>query len=166
MIKTRPAIIRVGDFFIYAVMAVAMFITGAISSRIELKGTLLCLISYHCIIFRTRQTFQWYLGTGCFAWRLTWRDVLERAFPWCGNTYGNRLYRINYSYAKSRRNETAKPKTSLKNPFRALKHRSLLVFGVAAASYNYGFFTLLAFAPFILGLDEHGLGFAFLGWDS
>jgi ACDE family multidrug resistance protein len=57
-----------------------------------------------------------------------------------------------------------KSKTSLMDPFRALKHRSLLVFGISAALYNFGFFTLLAFAPFVLGLDEHGLGFVFLGW--
>ena len=59
--------------------------------------------------------------------------------------------------------ETIK-KTSLLDPFRALKHRSLLVFGIAAALYNFGFFTLLAYAPFVLGLDEHGLGYVFLGW--
>lgn len=55
-------------------------------------------------------------------------------------------------------------KTSIMDPFRALKHRSLLVFGIAAALYNFGFFTLLAYAPFVMGLDEHGLGFVFLGW--
>jgi MFS transporter, ACDE family, multidrug resistance protein len=59
---------------------------------------------------------------------------------------------------------TVKPKTSLADPFRALKHRSLLVLGIAAALYNFGFFTLLAYAPFVMGLDEHGLGFVFLGW--
>ncbi|HYK72896.1 MAG TPA: MFS transporter, partial [Pseudoneobacillus sp.] len=57
-----------------------------------------------------------------------------------------------------------KAKTSLGDPFRALKHRSLLVFGITAALYNFGFFTLLAYAPFVMGLDEHGLGFVFLGW--
>lgn len=57
-----------------------------------------------------------------------------------------------------------KSKTSLLDPFRALKHRSLLIFGIAAALYNFGFFTLLAYAPFVMGLDEHGLGFVFLGW--
>ncbi|KMY50777.1 MFS transporter [Peribacillus loiseleuriae] len=57
-----------------------------------------------------------------------------------------------------------KSKTSLMDPFRALKHRSLLVFGITAALYNFGFFTLLAYAPFVMGLDEHGLGFVFLGW--
>lgn len=55
-------------------------------------------------------------------------------------------------------------KTSFLDPFRALKHRSLLIFGIAAALYNFGFFTLLAYAPFVMGLDEHGLGYVFLGW--
>jgi len=55
-------------------------------------------------------------------------------------------------------------KTSVLDPFRALKHRSLLIFGIGAALYNFGFFTLLAYTPFVLGLDEHGLGFVFLGW--
>ncbi len=59
---------------------------------------------------------------------------------------------------------TTKHKTSLLDPFRALKHRSLVVFGIAACLYNFGFFTLLAYAPFVMGLDEHGLGYVFLGW--
>jgi len=58
----------------------------------------------------------------------------------------------------------AKAKTSLLDPFRAMKHRSLLVFGITACLYNFGFFTLLAYAPFVMGLDEHGLGYVFLGW--
>src|SRR4029078_11675000 len=28
----------------------------------------------------------------------------------------------------------------------------------------FGFFTLLAYTPFPLGLDEHGLGYVFFGW--
>lgn len=59
---------------------------------------------------------------------------------------------------------TAKTKSSLLDPFRALKHRSLFVFGITAALYNFGFFTLLAYSPFVMNLDEHGLGFVFLGW--
>ncbi|EFM08604.1 major facilitator superfamily MFS_1 [Paenibacillus curdlanolyticus YK9] len=58
-------------------------------------------------------------------------------------------------------------KTSLADPFRALKHRALRTFGIAAFLYNFGFFTLLVYAALVLGhlgLDEHGLGFVFLGW--
>ena len=65
---------------------------------------------------------------------------------------------------KANSQHAGKNKTSLKDPFRALKHRSLLIFGMAAALYNFGFFTLLAYAPFVMGLDEHGIGYVFLGW--
>ncbi|MGZ4163928.1 MAG: MFS transporter [Tumebacillaceae bacterium] len=61
-------------------------------------------------------------------------------------------------------NARSKSSASLLEPFRAMKHRSLVVFGVTACLYNFGFFTLLAYTPFVLGLDEHGLGFVFLGW--
>jgi len=65
---------------------------------------------------------------------------------------------------KSKTQNNDMRKTSIMDPFRALKHRSLLIFGIAAALYNFGFFTLLAYAPFVLGLNAHGLGFVFLGW--
>lgn len=60
----------------------------------------------------------------------------------------------------------AQPKkaTSFLDPFRAMKHRSIVVFGLAACLYNFGFFTLLAYAPFVMGLDAHGLGYVFIGW--
>ncbi|USK71369.1 MFS transporter [Peribacillus asahii] len=57
-----------------------------------------------------------------------------------------------------------KTKTSLLDPFRAMKHRSLLTLGIVAALYNIGFFTIMAYAPFIMGLDPKGLGYVFLGW--
>lgn len=56
------------------------------------------------------------------------------------------------------------PRTSLLDPFRALKHRSIVVFGLCAALYNFGFFTLLAYAPFVMGLNAHGIGYVFIGW--
>lgn len=55
-------------------------------------------------------------------------------------------------------------KISLADPFRALRHRALLVFGIGAALYNFGFFALLAYSPFVMDLDAHGLGYVFLGW--
>ena len=54
--------------------------------------------------------------------------------------------------------------TSLIDPFRAMKHRSLVVLGISAALYNFGFFSILAYAPFVMGLGVHGLGFVFLAW--
>jgi MFS transporter, ACDE family, multidrug resistance protein len=55
-------------------------------------------------------------------------------------------------------------RTTLADPFRALRHRGLLTVAVAALLYNFGFFTLLAFTPFPLDLSEHAIGLIFFGW--
>ena len=55
-------------------------------------------------------------------------------------------------------------RTSLGAPFRALSHRGLLTVGITALLYNFGFFTLLAFAPFPLDMDAHEVGLVFFGW--
>ena len=61
------------------------------------------------------------------------------------------------------------PHSSLLDPFRALRHRSLLTVGMTALLYNFGFFTMLAYAPFPLGEPHpiHGaihIGLIFCGW--
>lgn len=53
---------------------------------------------------------------------------------------------------------------SLTAPIRALRHRGLLTMGLTALLYNWGFFTVLGFAPFPMHLDTHLLGIAFTGW--
>lgn len=55
-------------------------------------------------------------------------------------------------------------RSSILDPIRALRHRGLLTMGLTALLYNFGFFTLLAFSPFVLDLDAHGLGLVFFGW--
>jgi predicted MFS family arabinose efflux permease len=55
-------------------------------------------------------------------------------------------------------------RTSLADPFRALRHRGLLVVAVTALFYNIGFFTLLAFAPFPLDMSASQVGWIFFGW--
>lgn len=57
-----------------------------------------------------------------------------------------------------------KSNTSLKEPFRAMKNRSIAVLGIANSLYNFGFFTLLAYSPLILGLNPFNIGLIFLGW--
>ena len=54
--------------------------------------------------------------------------------------------------------------TSLAEPFRALRHRGLLVVALTALLYNFGFFTLLAFTPFPLAMGPRQIGFIFFGW--
>jgi ACDE family multidrug resistance protein len=194
-----------------AVMAVAMLITGAISSRLGIKWTLLLGI-FIIALFSALGGFSnhigmlvglrggWGLGNALFvATALTAIVSLSKggaakaiilyeaaiglgisvgpllggwlgAISWRGPFLGvASLMVIAFvglimlmPKANARKNATSK--TSLLAPFRAMKHRSLVVFGLTACLYNFGFFTLLAYSPFVMSLDEHGLGFVFLGW--
>ena len=56
-------------------------------------------------------------------------------------------------------------RTSLADPFRALKHPALLLLALVAIFYNLGFFTLMAAGPF--ALPSYGamqIGWTFFGW--
>ncbi len=55
-------------------------------------------------------------------------------------------------------------KTSLADPFRALRYPGLLTVAITALFYNMGFFTLLAFAPFPLDMTASQVGWVFFGW--
>jgi ACDE family multidrug resistance protein len=55
-------------------------------------------------------------------------------------------------------------KTSLADPFKALRYPGLLTVALTALFYNMGFFTLLAFAPFPLDMSASQVGWIFFGW--
>ncbi|WP_420030165.1 MFS transporter [Psychromicrobium xiongbiense] len=55
-------------------------------------------------------------------------------------------------------------KTRLRDPLLALGHKGLRYTAGSALFYNFGFFTILAFTPFILGMDAYGIGTVFFGW--
>ncbi|GAA3379394.1 MFS transporter [Streptomyces sannanensis] len=59
-----------------------------------------------------------------------------------------------------------KPKrpTSPLAPLKALRHRGLLTMGIMALLYNWGFFTMLGYAPYPMELSAHQLGLVFTGW--
>ncbi|APC50039.1 MFS transporter [Virgibacillus halodenitrificans] len=194
-----------------AVMAVAMLVTGTITSRIGMKNTLLSGIVIIALFSALGGLSNgiwelvglrggWGLGNALFvATALTAIVTLSKsgnakaiilyeaaiglgisvgpliggelgAISWRGPFLGVATLMViafiglSILMPKSEKVTTETKKTSILDPFRALKHRSLLVFGIAAALYNFGFFTLLAYAPFVLGLDERGLGYVFLGW--
>lgn len=52
----------------------------------------------------------------------------------------------------------------LSAPFRAMGNPALATLAIAAVFYNIGFFTLLAYTPFPLGMNAIGLGLVFFGW--
>ncbi|WP_281975345.1 MFS transporter [Halobacillus litoralis] len=194
-----------------AVMAVAMLVTGFITSRIGMKRTLLSGIVI-IALFSALGGFSngiwelvflrggWGLGNALFvATALTAIVTLSNSGnakaiilyeaaiglgisvgPLIGGSLGAIVWRgpffgvaglmviafigLIVLMPKTNTGRVTTKRTSLADPFRALKHRSLLVLGLTAALYNFGFFTLLAYSPFVLGLNEHGLGFVFLGW--
>lgn len=194
-----------------AVMAAAMLITGAVSSRIGIKWTLLTGVVFIALFSGFGGVSDgiwtlvglragWGLGNALFvATALTAIVTLSRSStakaiilyeaaiglgisvgPLLGGWLGGISWRgpflgvatlmlvafigISALMPKSGGRSSARQKTSLLDPFRALRHRPLLVFGITAMLYNFGFFSLLAYAPFVMHLDEHGLGLVFLGW--
>ncbi|MGX1756699.1 MFS transporter [Streptomyces lydicus] len=62
--------------------------------------------------------------------------------------------------------EQPKPaaKTSLLDPLKALGHGGLAATAVAAFFYNYAFFTVLAFTPFVLNMSPYKSGGVFFAW--
>lgn len=195
-----------------AVMAVAMLITGAISSRIGIKWTLLAGIIVIAVfsalggmagdvwtIIGLRGG--WGLGNALFvATALSaivtlsgsgtakavilyeaavglgisvgplvggWLGAISWRGPFLGVAGLMVIAFLGLSILMPKSSEKAgskAPHTSLLAPFRAMRHRSLVVLGITACFYNIGFFTLMAYAPFVMGLDEHGLGYVFLAW--
>lgn len=61
---------------------------------------------------------------------------------------------------------TPKPavRTRLSAPIRALSHGGLSTTAFSALFYNFAFFTILAFTPFILHMTPYGIGSVFFGW--
>jgi predicted MFS family arabinose efflux permease len=54
--------------------------------------------------------------------------------------------------------------TALSAPLKALRHRSRATMSITALLYNWGFFTMLGYAPYPMELSAIQLGFVFFGW--
>ncbi|WP_407287833.1 MFS transporter [Streptomyces sp. BP-8] len=57
-------------------------------------------------------------------------------------------------------------KTGLLDPVRALGHGGLASAAASAFFYNYAFFTVLAFTPFVLDMSPYGSGGVFFAWGA
>jgi predicted MFS family arabinose efflux permease len=61
---------------------------------------------------------------------------------------------------------SAKParRESITEPIKALRHRSLAITSIVGLLYNWGFFTLLGYSPFLMHLSPLRLGAVFCAW--
>jgi MFS transporter, ACDE family, multidrug resistance protein len=59
---------------------------------------------------------------------------------------------------------TPERKTSIIEPIAALRHRTLTTTGLTGLLYNWCFFTILGYAPFLMNLSPLRLGAVFCGW--
>ena len=59
---------------------------------------------------------------------------------------------------------TPQTKSSIREPITALRHRSLATTSVTGLLYNWAFFTILGYAPFLMGLSALKLGAVFFAW--
>ena len=53
---------------------------------------------------------------------------------------------------------------SITEPLKALRHRALATTSIVGLLYNWGFFTLLGYSPFLMHLSPLRLGAVFCGW--
>jgi MFS transporter, ACDE family, multidrug resistance protein len=58
----------------------------------------------------------------------------------------------------------AEKKSSIIEPIAALRHRALLTTGLTGLLYNWAFFTVLGYAPFLMELSPLRLGAVFCAW--
>ncbi|MDF1703362.1 MAG: MFS transporter [Aeromicrobium sp.] len=190
------------------VTAVAMLVTGAISSRFGAKRTLvigLVLIIVFAAAAGSSGSIEaivafragWGLGNalfiatslaaivssarGGFAGAIILYEAALglgiAAGPLIGGALGNLSWRgpfygvaVLMSIALVaivwRLPDTGRPahSSSITAPLRALRHRGLLTLSIAALLYNWGFFTMLGYAPFPMGLGITQLGLVFFAW--
>ena len=62
------------------------------------------------------------------------------------------------------KDEPTRARVAISAPIRALRHRGLLTVSLSAFFYYYGFFTILAWTPFVLGWGPTAIGLLFFGW--
>lgn len=134
----------------------ALFIATALSAIVGLStsGTAKAIILYEAA-----------LGLGISVGPLLGGEL--GSISWRGPFFGvSVLMLLGFVFILVMLPKIPKPKTrsSLSDPFKALKFPALKTLAIVAFLYNFGFFTLMAYSPYVMGLDEHGLGYVFFGW--
>ncbi|WP_327177836.1 MFS transporter [Streptomyces sp. NBC_01335] len=192
----------------FLITAVAMLVTGFVSSRIGGKKTLLAGLALVVVFAALSGTSSsvgelvgfragWGLGNALFvstalavivgaaaggsaAAILLYEAALGLGMacgPLVGALLGNASWRypffgtaalmaIGFVCISAFLKEQPKParKTSLLDPVRALGHGGLASVAGSAFFYNYAFFTILAFTPFVLDMTPYKSGAVFFAW--
>lgn len=192
----------------FLITAVAMLVTGFISSRIGGRKTLLAGLAL-VVVFAALSGMSgsvgelvgfragWGLGNALFvstslavivgaaaggssAAVLLYESALGLGMA-CGPLLGAVLGNIEWRYPffgtaalmavgfiaiTAFLKEQPKParKTSLLDPVKALGHGGLASVAASAFFYNYAFFTVLAFTPFVLNMSPYRSGGVFFAW--
>ncbi|MEU7279743.1 MFS transporter [Streptomyces sp. NPDC045431] len=194
----------------FLITAVAMLITGFVSSRIGGRRTLLAGLTL-VIVFATLSGTSgsvgelvgfragWGLGNALFvstslavivgaaaggsaAAILLYESALGLGMacgPLLGAVLGDASWRypffgtaalmaIGFLCIAAFLKEQPKParKTALLDPLRALGHGGLASAAAASFFYNYAFFTVLAFTPFVLDMTPYRSGAVFFAWGA
>ncbi|MGW1464738.1 MFS transporter [Streptomyces sp. NPDC002308] len=192
----------------FLITAIAMLVTGFVSSRIGGKKTLLAGLALVVVFAALSGTSSsvgelvgfragWGLGNALFvstalavivgaaaggsaAAILLYEAALGLGMacgPLVGALLGNASWRypffgtaalmaIGFVCIGAFLKEQPKParKTSLLDPVRALGHGGLASVAGSAFFYNYAFFTILAFTPFVLDMTPYKSGAVFFAW--
>ncbi|MFK0167352.1 MFS transporter [Streptomyces sp. NPDC090306] len=192
----------------FLITAVAMLVTGFVSSRIGGKKTLLAGLALVVVFAGLAGTSDsvaqlvgyragWGLGNALFvstalavivgaaaggsaAAILLYESALGLGMacgPLVGALLGNASWRypffgtavlmaIGFLCITAFLKEQPRPatKTGLLDPIRALGHGGLASAAVSSFFYNYTFFTVLAFTPFVLDMTPYRSGAVFFGW--
>ncbi|MER7835592.1 MFS transporter [Streptomyces sp. NPDC096040] len=192
----------------FLITAVAMLLTGFVSSRIGGRRTLLLGLAFVVVFAGLAGTSDtvgqlvgfragWGLGNALFvstalavivgaaaggsaAAILLYESALGLGMA-CGPLLGAVLGNISWRYpffgtatlmavgflcitAFLKEQPKAARKTSILDPIRALGHGGLASAAVSAFFYNYTFFTVLAFTPFVLDMTPYRSGAVFFAW--
>lgn len=134
----------------------ALFLATALSAIVGLStsGTTKAIILYEAA-----------LGVGIAVGPLLGGEL--GSISWRGPFYGvSVLMGVAFLFILFVMPKVAKPSkpSPISAPFKALRYPALRTFGFTAFLYNFGMFSLLAYAPYVMDLDEHGLGYVFFGW--
>ena len=207
-LKATPSQVELLFTSYLVVTAVAMLVTGWVSSRIGAKRTLitgLVLIVIFSAIAGTAGSIDqivgfragWGLGnalfiatslavivssaSGGFAGAIVLYETalgvgiasgpllggLLGEVSWRGPFYGVSVLMLIALVATAVLVPTSprpEKKSSIVEPLAALKHRSLRITSVTGLLYNWAFFTILGYAPFLMHLTPIELGAVFFGW--